>query len=89
MLGFALYPIDMVQSFVDVIDALGGTSRFAAAVGMETNTAKMARARKSISPRWWNAVAAAARDAGRSDITLERLAQLAVEKHAPEAERAA
>lgn len=89
MISYGVYPMAMVNSFVDVIDALGGTSRFAAAVGMEANTAKMARARRSISPRWWGAVADAAREAGRKDITLEKLAELAVQKHAPEPERAA
>lgn len=72
----------MVNSFSDVIGALGGTTRFANAVGMKPNTAKMARARDSISPSWWPAVIKAAEDAGKSEITLEKLAELAAQRRA-------
>lgn len=68
-----------MNSFSDVIDALGGTAKFASAVGMKPNTAKMAKARDSISPSWWPAVVKAAEERGE-DITLERLAALAAER---------
>jgi hypothetical protein len=72
----------MVNSFIDVIDALGGTTKFARAVGMKPNTAKMAKARGSISPAWWTAAAAAAAAAGRHDISVEKLAELAAQRRA-------
>lgn len=72
----------MVNSFTDVIDALGGTAKFARAVGMKPNTAKMAKARDSISPGWWPAVVEAAKEAGRDDITSDRLIALAAQRRA-------
>jgi hypothetical protein len=72
----------MVNSFAEVIDALGGTSKFASAVGMKPNTAKMAKARDSISPAWWPKVASAAAAARRDDINLEKLAELAAQRRA-------
>ena len=72
----------MVNSFTDVIDALGGTAKFARAVGMKPNTAKMAKARDSISPGWWPAVVKAAEEAGRLDITAEKLMALAADRRA-------
>jgi hypothetical protein len=72
----------MVNSFTDVIDALGGTAKFARAVGMKPNTAKMAKARGSISPAWWTAVAGAAVTVERHDITVEKLAELAARRRA-------
>jgi hypothetical protein len=72
----------MVNSFSDVINALGGTAKFADAVGMKANTAKMAKRRNSISPAWWPEIARAAAAAQRHDITLERLAELAARRRA-------
>tara|TARA_R110000868_G_scaffold177859_2_gene417017 strand:+ start:671 stop:892 length:222 start_codon:yes stop_codon:yes gene_type:complete len=72
----------MISSFSDVINALGGTAKFARAIGMKANTAKMAKSRDSIAPEWWMAVAAAANEAGRYDISAERLAELAAERRA-------
>lgn len=72
----------MVNSFSDVIVALGGVAKFAAAVGMKPNTAKMAKARNSISPIWWPAIIDAANSAGRDDITSELLIALAAERRA-------
>lgn len=72
----------MVNSFADVIDALGGTAKFARAVGMKPNTAKMAKARDSISPAWWPAVAEAAVTVERHDITVEKLVELAARRRA-------
>ena len=81
-LGYAGYLLSMISSFAEVIDALGGASKFAAAVGMKPNTAKMARARDSISPAWWPSVAAAAQQINRGDINIEKLAQLAAKRRA-------
>lgn len=72
----------MVSSFIEVIEALGGPAEFAREVGMKPNTAKMARARGSIAPNWWPQVVAAARVHGRDDITIERLAELAIQRRA-------
>jgi hypothetical protein len=72
----------MINSFADVITALGGTARFAMAVGMKPNTAKMAKARGSIAPNWWPQVVEAAKQAERPDITMEKLAELAANRRA-------
>lgn len=72
--------MDMVNSFSDVIDALGGTAKFARAIGMKANTAKMAKARDSIAAEWWKSVADAAAESGRDDISVERLAELAAQR---------
>lgn len=72
----------MVNSFAEVIDALGGTAKFARAVGMKPNTAKMAKARDSIAPEWWTAVTGAASAIERHDITVEKLAELAAQRRA-------
>lgn len=72
----------MVNSFAEVIDALGGTAQFARAVGMKPNTAKMAKSRDSIAPAWWPAVTGAAVAVERQDITVERLAELAARRRA-------
>lgn len=74
--------MDMVNSFSDVINALGGTAKFARAIGMKANTAKMAKSRDSIAAEWWVAVAAAAADAGRPDISVEKMAELAAQRRA-------
>jgi len=80
--GYSAYLMDMVNSFSEVIDALGGTSKFARAIGMKPNTAKMAKSRDSIAAEWWSAVADAAANAGRHDISLEKLAELAAQRRA-------
>lgn len=72
----------MVNSFQDVIDGFGGVSKFAAAVGMKPNTAKMARARNKLSDRWFAPTVAAAQERGLAEITADRLIQLAAERSA-------
>lgn len=67
----------MVNSFQDVIDRLGGTSAFAEAVGMKPNTAKMARSRNRLAAEWFAPTVAAAQKMGLSDISAERLIELA------------
>lgn len=74
--------MSMINSFSDVIDTLGGTAKFARAVGMKPNTAKMVRQRNSISPIWWASITDAASKAGHHDITVEKLAELAAQRRA-------
>ena len=80
--GYVGYLKRMISSFSDVINALGGTTKFARAIGMKANTAKMAKSRDSIAPEWWAAVTAAASNAGRHDISAEKLAELAAQRRA-------
>jgi hypothetical protein len=58
--------VDM-QSFTDIIDLFDGPAAFGREIGMDPNTAKQAKRRNSLSPRWFAATARAARrrvDAG-------------------------
>jgi hypothetical protein len=70
----------MIQDFRAVIDRFGGVAAFADATGMQPNTAKVARQRNSLSVQWFAKVARVAEDRGLSDVTLERLAELAEER---------
>lgn len=79
--------LDM-QSFADIIDLFDGPAAFGREIGMDPNTAKQAKRRDSISPRWFAATARAARrraDAGEVKfraIDERLLAELAEAKRA-------
>lgn len=72
----------MVTSFVEVIDALGGTAKFSRAIEMPENSARQAKKRNSIAVRWFPVIATVAAEKGRHDITVEKLVELAAERQA-------
>ena len=65
-----------MNSFSDVIDAFGGPSKFAAAIGRPPSHARTMRARNSIPAGRWLRVVDAARECGVAGISLELLARL-------------
>lgn len=67
----------MVNSFADVIERFNGPAAFAREVGMTPGAAKQAKRRDSLSAEWFAATASAAQRKGLSEITLDRLAELA------------
>jgi hypothetical protein len=72
----------MVNSFSEVIDALGGATKFSRAIGMDPNTGRAARKRESIAVSWFPKIAELAAERGRHDITVEKLVELASERRA-------
>lgn len=70
----------MVNSFSELIDALGGVTAFANGIGMKPNTAKMAKSRNSLSPIWFSGVVSLASERGLHGVTMERLVELAADR---------
>jgi hypothetical protein len=65
-----------MDSFSDVIDAFGGPSKFAVAIGRPPSHGRTMRARNSIPAGRWLRVVDAARKYGVDGISLELLARL-------------
>lgn len=72
----------MVNTFADVIDRLGGPASFARKIGTTAGAAKQAKRRDSIAAEWFTATVRAAREEGLSEITADRLAEIAAKKRA-------
>lgn len=72
-----------METFTQVIDAFGGTTEFAAALGIPESHARTMKARASIPAERWERVVEAAQSKGRSDITYEILAKIAARKREP------
>lgn len=69
------------QTWGSVIDASGGTKPVAAGLGESTSTVSGWRKRPGGIPgKHWSAIVKLALAAGRSDITLEVLAELAARR---------
>lgn len=81
-----------MQSFADIIDLFDGPAAFGREIGMDPNTAKQARRRNSLSPRWFAATARAARrraeagDGKFNSIDERLLAELAENRRTRPAE---
>lgn len=61
----------------EIIDALGGTTAAAVAIGTTQQNVTNMKARGTIPANFFKAIVHAARTKGRADITLEKLADLA------------
>lgn len=69
-----------MESFAAVIDALGGTTKTAARVGLPVGTVCAMKSRNSIAAAYWGRFVRAAEEHGTQGITLEELSRLADEK---------
>ncbi len=69
-----------MDSFVHVIDAFGGPSVFAAAIGIPSSHARTMRARDSVPAERWSRVVAEATKRELTGITLEALAAIAAKR---------
>lgn len=77
------------MSAASIIDALGGTGEVASALALSDSTVSSWRTRpRGIPAPRWAALVKRAAEIGRSDITLELLAELAAEKPKPAEARA-
>jgi hypothetical protein len=72
-----------MQTFVEVIDALGGPTAVAAAIGTTQQNVTNMKARNSIPANFWKPLVEAAHERGKSEITLDLLAQIAHVRSAP------
>jgi ribosomal protein S7 len=77
--------MDMIQSFADVIDELGGVTAFSRETGMGIWAARMARKRNSLGARWFAKTARAAERLEKPAITEKLLAELAEAQHVSDA----
>jgi hypothetical protein len=66
-----------METFSQVIEAFGGPSGYAAALGIPAPHARAMKTRDSISPGYWRRTAAAAVDRNIVWITFEKLAAIA------------
>lgn len=72
-----------MESFSDVIRALGDPPGFARAVGVAESHARTMKARDSIPPEYWQALVAAAHERGVEGVTLDLLAGFAARRRKP------
>lgn len=73
--------IDSLWTWGSVIDAIGGTKGVAEGLGESASTVSGWRSRPGGIPgKHWSAVVKLAADAGRSEITLEVLAEVAARR---------
>lgn len=68
-----------MDTFRSLIAAYG-LGEFAADIGVHENTAKQMRKRDSVAPEYWDAWVSRARERGRVEISLERLARIAARR---------
>lgn len=69
-----------MDSFSDVIDAFGGPTGFADAIGVPDSHARTMKARDSIPPAHWQRTAAAAIVKNVPGVSLDLLARLAASR---------
>ena len=78
-----------MESFSDVIRALGEPPGFAKAVGVAESHARTMKARDSIPPEYWQALVAAAEARGIEGVSLDLLAGFAARRRRAVASAAA
>lgn len=69
--------MDTLISFQSVIDAFGGPTKYAEAIGIPGFHAQSMKTRDSIPPAYWEDTVSAASELGVPGVTLKRLAELA------------
>lgn len=90
--GLMNTPVKTINTISDLIDAFGGSTRFAAVIGKNPSTASEMKRRGSIPVEYWPKVIDGARDAGIHGISNDTLVQLHIAPSAltaPAAEAAA
>jgi hypothetical protein len=73
-------PMDTLTSFQAIIDAFGGPTKYAEAIGVPGFHAQSMKNRDSIPPAYWDDTVSAAAARQVEGVTLERLAILAKAK---------
>lgn len=66
-----------MQSFSDIIDALGGSGVLSKALGLPLGTTSAMKTRDSIPPEYWRDVVSLAKSRGVDGVTYERMAVFA------------
>lgn len=78
-----------METFEQVIQAFGGPTKYAEAIGIKHFHAGTMKQRDSIPPAYWADTVKAARARDIEGVTLEKLAEIAKGKRPPEPERQA
>jgi hypothetical protein len=78
-----------LNSFQAVIEAFGGPTKYAAAIGVRGFHAQSMSTRDSIPPAYWDDTVSAASERGIAGVTLKKLAELAKAKRPSSTETAA
>lgn len=69
-----------METFAQVIDALGGSAVVARGIGEDPGTVRQMRRRGSIPSRYWPRIVVFAATRGRNDVTIDILAQISAGK---------
>lgn len=69
-----------MQTFSQIIDALGGYAKAADAIGVPAGTVSAWKTRDSIPPAYWHRLVNAATAQGISGVSLETLARMSETK---------
>lgn len=72
--------METLSTFQAVIEAFGGPTKYAEAIGIPGFHAQSMKTRGSIPPAYWKDTVSAAIARGVEGVTLEKLADLAKEK---------
>jgi hypothetical protein len=72
----------MMQTFAQIIDALGGYAKIAEGVGCPPGTASSWKSRNDIPHRYWPKLVEMATEQGVSGVTFELLVKLGAEPRA-------
>jgi hypothetical protein len=72
--------METLDTFQAVIEAFGGPTKYADAIGIPGFHAQSMKTRGSIPPAYWVDTVSAARERNVEGVTLEKLAELAKEK---------
>lgn len=80
--------METLDTFQSVIEAFGGPTKYADAIGIPGFHAQSMKTRDSIPPAYWVDTVSAARERNVEGVTLEKLAELAKEKR-PQSEAVA
>lgn len=72
--------METLDTFQAVIEAFGGPTKYADAIGIPGFHAQSMKTRDSIPPAYWVDTVSAARQRNVEGVTLEKLAELAKEK---------
>ena len=78
-----------MRTVSEIVDAFGGTTEFAQAIGTTQQNVTNMKARNSIPSRFWKSVALCAEARGIAGVTLAALADLHSLRPAPAPEAAA
>ena len=78
-----------MQTFSQIIDALGGYAKAADAIGVPAGTVSAWKTRDSIPPAYWHRLVNAAGSQGIAGVSLETLARMSETKPAAKNNEAA